>query len=546
MDLVKLLPMHPEMSDSQINDWLLAHGGRGREVLTYQKVKIRNPLTEELEPYAKCRCSVCGAEWYTTIVGTGSGYPHFENVEGLAVNGQFTTCPECGAKLEAAYYTRLRRYPIKSMKYPWEIVKKDGCIIFLCWAVLYEIGADGATLETEPRNAYMVDAAGKWHRFTAMERSGWSSMSKMEYIGEWYEKKKFEVCDGNFSVMLPHDPAVYEGTPLENAKLECLEAASPHADLITYARVFLRHPTAENITRNSPGLMAAILLDARDVMGMEWISWEKAKPHEMLQMEKPDYRRVSSATSAWELYPVVEKQKAVALCEMWGSPKEYAPMLGAEGVDFAMKHRRDKLLRPWGLVQTWNYVLKQAATQKKETLKSVIDLCEDYWRDIGKAGFDVKSRVVVFPKNLTEAHARAVAAIKYAENEALKAQFAKQAKRLAPLAWEKGGLLIVPAQNESELIREGKILEHCVGGYGKEHCAGNSIFFIRRVSAADIPLSTLQLNTKTGRIIQNRAKKNAAPPADVRAFAACWEEEVVKPWIEKKHKKPLPPERATA
>lgn len=544
MDLVKLLPMHPEMNASQINDWLVDNGGRGREVLTYQKVKIRNPLTEELEPWAKCGCTVCGAEWYTYISSGGETYPYFENTGGLVKNGQFTKCPECGAELEAAYFTRLKRHPIVSMKYPWEIIKKDGCIIFLCWAVAYEVGAYGAELSIEPRNAYMVDIAGKWHRFTAMERSGWSCASPMVYAGQWHEADKFSVVDGNFRMMLPHDPGVYEGTALENAKLEYLEATCPDANLITYARIYLRHPTAENITRNSPGIMDAIIRDGGGVTGVEWVDWEKAKPHEMLRMEKPAYRAAASA-NYWEQQVTAEKQKAVAMCIAWNADKDYADTLGPEGVAFAIKHKNDKLLRRWGLVQTWNYVLKLTAS-RKESRGSAVKLCEDYWKDIVKAGFDTNSRAVVFPKNFDEANARAVAAIKYAEDEAMKAKFAQQAKRLAPLAWECGGLLIVAARNESELVAEGKALSHCVGGYGKAHCDGKSIFFIRRAEAANIPLSTLQLDTKTGDILQNRAKKNAVPPADVRAFADRWQKEVVKPWIEKKHKKATPPERATA
>lgn len=61
-------------------------------------------------------------------------------------------------------------------------------------------------------------------------------------------------------------------------------------------------------------------------------------------------------------------------------------------------------------------------------------------------------------------------AIKYAQDEKLRKAFAKQAERLAPLQWEHGGLLITPAQNEGQLIAEGKILGHCVGGYGESHC----------------------------------------------------------------------------
>ena len=67
MDLVKLLPDRSVMDNGELNAWLMDHGGRGREVLTYRKVRILNPLTEELEPMARCNCSVCNAEWLSLI-----------------------------------------------------------------------------------------------------------------------------------------------------------------------------------------------------------------------------------------------------------------------------------------------------------------------------------------------------------------------------------------------------------------------------------------------------------------------------------------------
>ena len=257
MDLVKLLPDRPAMDNGELSAWLMEHGGRGREVLTYRKDKIRNPLTEQLEPVARCTCSVCDSEWLTNVYGYNGTYPEFENHDGIQLNGRNTTCPECGAAVEAAYYTRLAKHPIKSTAYPWEIINKDGNIMFICWAIIYEIDDYGPALWPEKRNAYVLDTAGHWHRFTGMQRTGWSSMCPMEYTGSWYEMDKFSVTDGNFRRILPHDPAVYEGTALENAKLEKLEATG--ADLLLYARLYLRHPTAENITMNSPQLMAAAL-----------------------------------------------------------------------------------------------------------------------------------------------------------------------------------------------------------------------------------------------------------------------------------------------
>lgn len=549
MNLVTLLPNRPAMSDSELSTYLLEHGGRGREVLTYQKVKLRNPLTEELEPWAKCTCSACAAEWHAHIYGYSGSYPEFENHDGAQINGKTTTCPECGEKVEAAYYTRLKNHPISSKKYVWEIVKAEGCIMFINWLLVYEIDEYGPALWPEKRNAYMLDASGKWHRFTAMERSGWSSMCPMVYIDKWYEMDKFSVTDGNFRYTLPHEPAIYEGTPLENAKLEYLEAAGVDADLLLYARVYMRHPCAENIAMNSPVLMAAALDMINGPAGLDWMNWKAAKPHEILYMEKPEYRAAAAFPKIEALWKLT-RQKAIAACELWGAPREYATTLGENGVTFALDGRKSKALRPWGLVHTWNYILKISETEKGYSksgrVSAAVALCTDYWKDIQRANFDTTSSAVVFPKDLKKAHARAIKAIKYAEDEKLKAKFSKQAKKLEPLRWECAGLAIIPAQSEAQLIAEGKTLGHCVGGYGEAHCKGNSIFFIRHTEEMDIPYFTLQLDTKTGRVMQNRGKKNCARTEEVQAFENRWLSEIVAPWISSKEKKTKLPEKATA
>ena len=539
MDLVKLLPDRPTMSDTSLSAWLMDHGGRGREVLTYRKDKIRNPLTEQLEPVARCTCSVCDSEWLTNVYGYNGTYPEFENHDGICLNGHATTCPECGAKVEAAYYTRLKKYPIKSTAYPWEIINRDGNIMFICWAIIYEIDDYGPALWPEKRNAYVLDTAGHWHRFTGMQRMGWSSLAPMEYTGQWYEMDKFSVTDGNFRRILPHDPAVYEGTALENAKLEKLEATG--ADLLLYARLYLRHPTAENITMNSPQLMAAALRYTHKVTGLDWIDWGARKPHEMLYMEKPDYKR-AAALPVDAACVVMDQQKAVGACMIWGAPKEYAKTLGEHGIAFAFSAYKNKDLRRWSLVRMWNYVLKVAATIKNQNraIEEAADLCVDYWKDAKRAKFDLANPVVMFPKDIKEAHARAISAIKYTENEKYKAKFAKQAERLAPLQWEHGGLLITPAQNEGQLIAEGKILGHCVGGYGESHCKGKSIFFIRHTDAPELPFYTLQLNTKTGEVLQNRGERNRDRTQEVRDFEEQWLAVIVAPWIQKKTKAAKP------
>ena len=74
-------------------------------------------------------------------------------------------------------------------------------------------------------------------------------------------------------------------------------------------------------------------------------------------------------------------------------------------------------------------------------------------------------------------------------------------------------------KNESEIVREGKHLHHCVGRYAKEHFVyGSSIIvFVRDKTDRETPLYTLEL--KNDRIIQLRGERNKAADEEAKKEA---------------------------
>ena len=48
------------------------------------------------------------------------------------------------------------------------------------------------------------------------------------------------------------------------------------------------------------------------------------------------------------------------------------------------------------------------------------------------------------------------------------------------------------------------------------------------------------MNTKTGKVLQNRGKKNCERTLEVRAFEEQWLADIVAPWIQKKTKAAKP------
>lgn len=555
MDILAALPKTPGMAPEALWAWLKRNGKvHPQELIRYKTTKLADPLTGIREKYAACNCTACGESWFTTIAlpGEGGTYPYFDTEEGPRRNGETIHCPNCGTAALVAHEKRLDRWPIVKKAYPWEIRKAGGCVMFICWAVIHETGYDWESTIVEQRNAYVIDPGGHWHRFTAMDRSGCSGLSPMCYTGCWYEMRRFQVSDGNFSVILPHPADVYEGTPLENAKLELLEEQAQGIDLLHYARLYMRHHEIENIARNSPALCAALVSitasqnGGLSVTGLDWVNWKAKKPNEALYMSKPEYKAASKAKgrSAWD---IAVRQRTVAVCLGNGAPREYANTLGSAGADFAAKYKKLWTVQRFGLVRVWNYIQKQHTKGDiRHSIYGTMGFCVDYWKDAERAGLDLESEVVAFPHSVTEAQARATAAIRYKEDAALRGKFDKLAKRLQALRWEYMGLIITPAESEEQLILEGKALGHCVGGYGKAHCSGKSIFFIRHAESPQKSYFTLQLDTATGKVLQNRGRCNCARTPEVEVFEQEWLCQVVKPWLDHKQKTVNPNHAKTA
>lgn len=151
-----------------------------------------------------------------------------------------------------------------------------------------------------------------------------------------------------------------------------------------------------------------------------------------------------------------------------------------------------------------NYVEKHTSISRSTTLQ----LWKDYLEFATKLKYDLKNDVVIYPKNLQKAHDEAsnlVTAIVHKE------QSAKLRKRTNELKkryeFEYNGLKIVVPESMQEIITEGKILCHCVGGYAERHAEGKlSILFIRKLSDPDTSYVTMEIQGK--KIIQYHGYKN--------------------------------------
>lgn len=192
----------------------------------------------------------------------------------------------------------------------------------------------------------------------------------------------------------------------------------------------------------------------------------------------------------------------------------------------------DEIKKYSGVKKMISYFEKQYEMNKeKEGLRfiSIRDAYKtwyDYLRDCEKLKMDLSNKSVLMPKDLYKAHQNTIKQIKYEEDKILNKEIEMLAKKREKYKFEFNGLIIRPAINTKELIKEGAELHHCVGGYAKRYAEGKTtIMFIRKKDEPDKPYYTMEI--VKGKIEQVRGNRNKAPEEDVKKFVEEYKKKVL-------------------
>lgn len=149
----------------------------------------------------------------------------------------------------------------------------------------------------------------------------------------------------------------------------------------------------------------------------------------------------------------------------------------------------------------------------EQRLQNVANTYIDYLNMRVALGYDLHNTVYQQPRDLTAAHAKMV--MESSKKEAdkrlagVKTRFPEIRKNYRKLRnsyfYEDENILIRPARSAEEIVMEGRILHHCVGGdnYLDKHNRGESyILMVRQQSDPELPYITVEIEAKTDRIRQ--------------------------------------------
>ena len=88
------------------------------------------------------------------------------------------------------------------------------------------------------------------------------------------------------------------------------------------------------------------------------------------------------------------------------------------------------------------------------------------------------------------------------------------AEKYMPLQHSKADYMVVIAMSPTELVKEGEMLNHCVGkmGYDQKLAREDSlIFFVRRKEEPNTPFVTVEYSPSKHKILQTHGMHNSTP-----------------------------------
>ena len=205
---------------------------------------------------------------------------------------------------------------------------------------------------------------------------------------------------------------------------------------------------------------------------------------------------------------------------------------GVDSYPFNMILRLMSPSKMVGYMQKQYEILKDYRTARGQirygNLPSVVYEYRDYLGLCQSEGCNMESSVVLFPRNVKEAHDRLTRRIKIRESKEQRRKFQQVLKQLAhSLDFEYEGLVIMQPACMEDVTAEGKALSHCVGGYIGNMADGCCIIlFIRRKDDIQTPFYTVEVQGT--KVVQVKGADNGEPTPEVSDFMTVWENQVLK------------------
>ena len=176
--------------------------------------------------------------------------------------------------------------------------------------------------------------------------------------------------------------------------------------------------------------------------------------------------------------------------------------------------RLKKCIEKFGVKVTRRVLFDYLPTQITETynnLETILSDWLDYTDECRELQYNMEDTMVLYPKDLLHSHSITSQKVKKEKEMVMDKRIRHRYKADRPkYEYRSGDYVVMLPRNQADLIKEGKMLRHCVGGYDWKVADGiSTILFIRKREDTSSPFVTAEFSD--GRVVQIRAYKNGVP-----------------------------------
>lgn len=517
-----------------------------------------------------CTCTECGEVWLTRKGATADSFfvmegedggiytanPEMDPVDAYAytevTEGDGLYCPICGEETIVMRARTIGSGKTKRLQIA-ELTNIEGYTTILYWLAENHITQYGAWLELVPRYAYALDEKGKIRAFSHRQSGGYAMDApspKWRPVKNSTDKWDALYCDWQSingrkrgSVGWSRVPEDMAGTTGEKTGLTGYWTAARGELPLQYLKLWQKCPAVENLVYAGFYKLLENIIETAFNYGYDLateagktLDLTKRKPHELLRLSKEDYRAVDHDVKPGDLQLFQRLRRL--------EPKADAGKLWARVRSGGGTALLDQIKRYGGSLDRYDRYLEKQGLNIRN-----IGLLADTRRFAQEAHPRQKlTEEELWPRRLQQTHDRLSEArllrLDAGKSQKLQAGFDAVLQTYGGLQWTDGDLEILLPKSNLELVQEGQVLRHCVGGYGEEHAKGEKIIlFVRHHRRPERSYYTLNISFAGDRPeeIQLHGYGNERHgvnkehshriPAKVRAFVDRWEREILVPWF---------------
>ena len=310
--------------------------------------------------------------------------------------------------------------------------------------------------------------------------------------------------------ILPHTYREMKGTAFQYSALQEYDKMVLEVDPIRYLERYLEIPQLEMIVKMGLSEIAASMV--RCECGIITDTHAK-RPDKFLGIRKERVQQLIRNKGDRSLLEIMKMEKN--LKQNWTEEQiEHLAVtrLKRGQIEQALRYMSlQKLLNRIGRYAGCRY--ESACLRAQERIRHMAVTYTDYLSMRVSLGYDLNNSVYQQPRDLEAAHNKMAAELNKEEIDKrlqeVKKRFACIRNRYRKLRnqyfFEDDDYIIRPARSAEEIVTEGRVLHHCVGGdsyLGKHNDGQTYILMLRFSKEPEIPYITVEIERDTHRIIQ--------------------------------------------